>query len=173
MLDFLAFMGGSLMVRIFIVAALLAVASGASAAQVFKCVGADGKTAFSDRPCSANAEAVDIKDNRIGGSFSPSDEWLEVEERGRKISEINRRYDNALRSLNKGPCRSFSSTELRSMVIANGVAVGMTVSDATRAWGPATRVNGSQHAYHWPRGGSSYFYVQSGCVTSVQGSYGG
>lgn len=161
------------MVRLFLAGALLAVASGASAAQVFKCVGADGKTAFSDRPCSANAEAVDIKDNRIGGSFSPSDEWLEVEERGRKISEINRRYDNALRNINKGPCRDFSSTELRSTIIANGLVVGMSVSDAIRSWGQPTRVNGSQYAYHWNRGGSSYFYVSGGCVRSIQGPYNG
>jgi len=161
------------MFRLLLAVACTAVISGAGAAQVFRCVGADGKTAFSDRPCAVDAEPVTVKDNRIGGSFSPSEEWLEVEERGRKVREINRRYDAALRSLENGPCRDFSSTDLRSMIIANQVVVGMKASDATRAWGPATSVNGSQHAYHWNKGGSSYFYVSNGCVRSIQGSYNG
>ena len=145
----------------------------AQAATVYKCTGESGKTIFSDRPCSASAEELTVKDNRIGGSFSPSDEWLEVNERSRKADEINRRYDRALRQVEAGPCKDFSSTEIRTMTIRNQVVVGMKASDATRAWGAPTRVNGWQHAYHWNKGGSSFFYVEQGCVTSVQGSYNG
>lgn len=157
----------------FILAACVVTAASATAAPVFKCVGADGKTTFADRPCSSSAEAVTVKDNRIGGSFSPSGEWLEVNERSRKANEINRRYDAALRQIEKGPCKDFSSTQLRSMIIGNGVTVGMSVSDALRSWGQPTRVNGDQYAYHWNKGGSSYFYVSNGCVRLIQGSYNG
>lgn len=161
------------MLRYLLAVGCLLAATSAMASPVFKCVGADGKTTFADRPCSSSAEAVTVKDTRIGGSFSPSDEWLEVNEKSRKAGEINRRYDAALRQLENGPCKDFSSTQLRSMIIANGIVPGMSVSDATRSWGQPTRVNGSQYAYHWNKGGSSYFYVSNGCVRSIQGSYNG
>lgn len=145
----------------------------AQAATVYKCTGSDGKTTFSDRPCAADAQELTVRDNRIGGSFTPSEEWTDNRERNRKVDEINRRYDQAIRQIEAGPCKSFSSTELRTMTIRNQVVVGMTGSDAARAWGAPTRVNGSQHAYHWNKGGSSYFYLDQGCVSSVQGSYNG
>lgn len=161
------------MLRLLLAVASLSAATAVAAGPVYKCVGADGKTTFADRPCSGDAEELNVKDNRIGGSFSPSEEWLEHNERSRKTAEINRRYDAALRQIEKGPCKDFSSTQLRSMIIANGVVPGMSVSDALRSWGQPTRVNGSQYAYHWNKGGSSYFYVSNGCVRNIQGSYNG
>ena len=158
-------------------AILLALLAGACtpgfAATVYKCTDAAGQKVFSDRPCASDAAALEIKDNRIGGSFSPGQQWIEENNRQRKAAEINRRYDQALREIAKGHCKEFSSTELRTMVIGNTVVVGMNGGDAVRAWGKPTRINGSQHAYHWSKGGSSYFYVEDGCVRTVQGDYNG
>lgn len=161
------------MLKLLMISAVLVIAGPAGAANVYKCLGANGKTIFSDRPCSADAEQVTVKDNRIGGSFSPSDEWLEVNTPNPEREAIERRYDNALRKIQAGPCKDFSSTELRTLVIRNQVVMGMSQSDATRAWGAPTHVNGTQHAYHWNKGGSSYFYIAQGCVRLVQGGYNG
>lgn len=161
------------MLKLLMIGALLVVAGPASAATVYKCTDAGGKTIFSDRQCAADAEQVTVKDTRIGGNFSPSDEWLEVNTPNPEREAIDRRYDNALRKIQAGPCKDFSSTELRTMIIRNQVVMGMSQSDATRAWGSPTRVNGSQHAYHWNKGGSSFFYIAQGCVRSVQGGYNG
>lgn len=150
------------------VAGLAMLASQGNAGPVYKCTAADGKIVFSDKPCAQDAEEITVKDNRIGGNFSPSKHWLEMD---------SRRPRNSSRPISasgaSGPCAQFSSTELRSYTIRNQVVVGMSVSDALRAWGSPTRINGWQYAYHWNGGGSSYFYVEEGCVSSVDGGYNG
>lgn len=138
------------------------------AAPVYKCTNPEGKTVFSDKPCAHDAEEVNVRDNHIGGNFSPSDQWLEMDsKRPRPV----RRSQSAANG--GGTCVQFSSTELRSYVIRKQVIVGMSVSDALSAWGSPTRINGWQYAYHWNGGGSSYFYVEGGCVSSVDGGYNG
>lgn len=151
-----------------VAAGLAMLAMPGSAGPVYKCTAADGKTIFSDKPCAHDAEEITVKDNRIGGDFSPSKQWLEMEKR-RPLSNSRPRVATGSGS----PCAQFSSTELRSYTIRNQVVVGMSVSDALRAWGAPTRINGWQYAYHWNGGGSSYFYVEDGCVSSVDGGYKG
>ena len=156
------------------VAALLCfIHTNALANQVFKCTDSNGKLTFSDLPCEGSSEVLNIKDNQIGGQFHESGFLDQHRERRDKIKEIEDRYDRALRELNKGPCKSFTSTEVRTMVIRNQVVEGMKASDASKAWGQPTRINGDQHAYHWNKGGSSFFYVEQGCVSAVQGGYNG
>lgn len=140
----------------------------ASAGQVYKCTSPEGKTVFSDKPCARDAEEVSVRDNHIGGNFSPSDQWLEMDKRRPKVVRSAQPAAGYA-----GSCAQFSSTELRSYTIRNQVIVGMSVSDALRAWGSPSRINGGQYAYHWNRGGSSYFYVRGGCVSSVDGGYNG
>lgn len=149
-------------------AGLAMLATHGSAGSVYKCTAADGKTVFSDKPCAHDAEEITVKDNRIGGDFSPSKQWLEMDKR--RPQNTSRPRATAASS---SPCAQFSSTELRSYTIRNQVVVGMSVSDALRAWGSPTRINGWQYAYHWNGGGSSYFYVEEGCVSSVDGGYNG
>ncbi len=151
-----------------VVAALVFLATQGEAGPVYKCTSQEGKPVFSDKPCAHDAEEITVRDNHIGGNFSPSDQWLEMDSRrpGPNIRAQARSGSNS-------PCAQFSTTELRTYVIRHQVVVGMTASDALSAWGSPNRINGSQYAYHWNGGGSSYFYVQGGCVSSVDGGYQG
>lgn len=158
---------------------LLAVAMPASA-EVFKCQGAGGRIQFSDRPCGGLAEAesqrIEVQAPNISSSVAPSEEALRrqaQDDRARDIRAVERdleRFDELAAQL---PCKRFSSTALRTLVIRNQVVVGMPKSAAAKAWGAPTRVNGWQWAYHWNKGGSSFFYIENGCVSAVQGEYNG
>lgn len=165
------------MLRIFFFALLAAASMQLGAATVFRCDMPDGSVAFSDRECSSGqSQQLDVEAQSIGGSLAPSDEYQQLQrqrdaERDRR--QIQQQYRNAREAINQAPCRTFSSTQLRRLVIKHQVVVGMDKSDALRAWGSPTRVNGSQHAYHWARGGSSYFYTENGCVRTVQGGFNG
>ena len=100
-------------------------------------------------------------------------EFQQNREVARERREIEQRYEAAQQQLAKAPCREFSRTQLRTMIIRHQVVVGMAGDEAMRAWGRPSRVNGSQYAYHWARGESSYFYIRNGCVNTVQGQWGG
>lgn len=161
---------------VFAVVMVPALASGA----VYKCTDASGKVTFSDRSCAGgdSGTKLDIKVGSGRGGQPASKEDLSPEQR-----RLSAEFDKIRREINKprartrrnnqstsGPCKSFSDSEIRTMIIRNQVVVGMKASDASRAWGTPWRVNGSQHAYHWEKG-SAYFYTEGGCVRDVQGSY--
>ena len=161
---------------VFVVVMMPALASGA----VYKCTDASGKVTFSDRSCAGgdSGTKLDIKVASGRGEQSDNKEDLSPEQR-----RLSAEFDKIRREINKprartrhnnqsadGPCKSFSDSEIRTMIIRNQVVVGMKASDASRAWGTPWRVNGSQHAYHWEKG-SAYFYTEGGCVRAVQGSY--
>lgn len=160
---------------VFAVVMMPALASGA----VYKCTDASGKVTFTDGPCTGgdSGAKLDIKvasgqaERTASQDLSPEQRRLSAEfDKIRR--EINKPRARAQRNNQStdGPCKSFSNSEIRTMIIRNQVVVGMKASDASRAWGTPWRVNGSQHAYHWEKG-SAYFYTEGGCVRAVQGSY--
>ena len=142
------------------------------AATVYRCDLPEGRVGFSDRPCEGGGgQEMDVTADKIGGSLAPSPEYLQFQQRRDSTRQIERSYRRAQSTVSSGPCQEFASTVLRRMVIRHQVVRGMTKADALRAWGTPSRVNGTQHAYHWARGGSSYFYIEGGCVSNVQGGY--
>lgn len=152
---------------LFICSALLAALPAQAA--IYKCPGEGGRVIFSDRPCAGAAESpeqeIQVDTYEVGGTLATPQQ---LKQQGQA--------DPVRRSqmlLSNGVCRSFSSTELRRLVIQNQVVVGMTSGAAGQAWGSPTRVNGSQWAYHWAKGGSSYLYMEDGCVRAVNGGYNG
>lgn len=165
--------------RVAAAAALFALSFGAQA-QVYKCVDGHGKVTFSQAPCPGQAsEAVDVK----------IDKSRPVPARSVRndpaVREIERISDSFGQSHGKRParpistpsadgsCKQFDSTALRTMIIKRQVVKGMTRDDALRAWGKPERINGDQHAYHWPEA-SAYFYIdRDGCVSAVQGTFRG
>lgn len=165
--------------RALIALALMAAGGSAFSSPVYKCVDAQGRTTFSQAACpgAAATEELRVPDNRIGGTLGPSAEEARLQQRLRELrierQEIERRYANALQEIERGPCKTFSDTALRTEIVKRNVVVGMTREDAIRAWGRPTRVNGRQHVYWWAKGGSSYFYIEKGCVDRVDGVYGG
>ncbi|MDY0250738.1 MAG: DUF4124 domain-containing protein [Pseudomonas sp.] len=162
---------------LFVAVMLPALASGA----VYKCVDASGKTTFSDRACAGTEGGVKVDVKLASGAGEPVAQREFMSPEQRRISEKYKRTADLLReprrnrvrqdsSTDSGPCKTFSDTDIRTMIIKNQVVEGMRASDASRAWGTPWRVNGNQHAYHWERG-SAYFYTEDGCVRSVQGGY--
>lgn len=162
---------------IFIAVMLPALASAA----VYRCTDASGHTTFSDRACAGTDGGVKVDVKLASGVGEPVADRESMSPDQRRTAE---RYEHALEQLRKpqnnrsrqvsakdsGPCKAFSDTEIRTMVIRNQVIEGMRASDASRAWGTPWRINGNQHAYHWEKG-SAYFYTEGGCVRSVQGGY--
>ncbi len=162
---------------LFVAVMLPALASGA----VYKCVDSEGKITFSDRACAGTVGGVKVEVKLSSGAGEPvvSREAMNPEQRRTKD-----RYDRAIEKLREpqnkrprqasardnAPCREFSSTELRTMIIRNQVVVGMRISDALRSWGTPESINGTQYAYFWERG-HAFFYDRNGCVSNVQGSY--
>lgn len=148
---------------------------------VYKCVDVSGHTTFSDRACGGVEGGVKVDVKLASGDGAPS---IQAERESPEQRRIGAQFDRIRQEISSpqnkrarqataaysGPCKEFSSTELRTLTIRNQVVVGMKRSDALRAWGTPWSINGSQHAYHWERG-SAYFYVEDGCVRSVQGSY--
>lgn len=147
-----------------------------SFAQVYKCTDPDGHTTFSGVPClgSALVEHVDVKDNRIGGQFAVPEGTSTAEGR-REIKKILKQVDDDIEAVqrNRSACKDISSTQVRTLTIRSQVIPGMKISDALKAWGTPSRVNGSQYVYRWGSSQASYFYEQDGCVSSVDGSYRG
>ena len=144
-------------------------ATGAQA-QLYKCTDDNGRTSFSDKPCggalSSDANAIEVTPENFGGALATEKQIKESQQH----SPAPRSYSNPRAS--QGTCKQFTSTELRKAIIQKQVMVGMTASDARRAWGSPWRVNGSQYAYWWGDK-SAYFYIERGCVSRVDGYYQG
>ena len=163
----------------YLIAIVMALAANnALAATVFKCELPNGQTQFSDQPCPGDVESeqIEVTHEKSGVNLYPSTEHLEFQQRrdiDRERQSIQLRRSSTAAQMASAPCRTFNSSELRTLIIRHNVVSGMKRADALRAWGSPTRINGDQHAYHWARGGSSYFYVRNGCVNTVQGQWGG
>lgn len=159
---------------IFAVAILPSLASGA----VYKCVDSDGRVSFSDRACAGAEQGskVKVKPANSGGMLGlPEDYKRRDQERAdrQRRAARDRLQRERSKALANRPCKRFSDTELRTMTIRNQVVPGMTVSDARKAWGTPSRINGWQYVYRWGSAEASYFYIKNGCVHSVDGAYRG
>ncbi|MGM0768574.1 MAG: DUF4124 domain-containing protein [Pseudomonadota bacterium] len=154
-------------VRLVSVLVLLAAAAGAQAA-VYRCQTETG-TSFSDQPCGENAEAVDIRDNHIGGSFSDNlpapTEAPDPEEKTDTHAEPQETQDT---------CRFINSTDLRTYLTRNQVVKGMTRDHVLRAFGrpPETYPTPQetwvyQTKYYGALYELTYVYFRDGCVERV------
>lgn len=167
------------MYRFLASAALLVVATQAMAQSttVYRCPGPNGETVFSQTPCAATgAEELLIHRNEIGGTLGPSPGYYEeraAQERRQALQRLDRLEQDLAEARANAPCKEFSSGDLRTLRIRRQVVPGMPREDAVKSWGAPTRINGTQYAYHWSSGISAYFYIENGCVRTVQGYYGG
>lgn len=155
------------------IALILVLIPGIALADIYRCPGADGKLAFSDRPC---AGAMESADQKIDVTPQNITDPLATQ---KQIKEQRSRNQQTARSTGAPParagyCRDYSSTALRSLVVSRSVQPGMTRSAAISAWGTPTAINGGrpeQLVYRWPTS-TSYIYIVDGCVYSVEGGYG-
>ena len=156
--------------------AVTLLAPAVSFAQVYKCTGPDGHTTFSGSPCAgaAQVERLDVKDNRIGGQFATPEAVSSVKGQ-REVDKILRQVDDEIEAARHGRsvCKNMPSTQVRTLTIRSQIIPGMKVSDALKAWGAPSRINGSQYVYRWGSSQASYFYEEDGCVSNVDGVYRG
>lgn len=140
--------------------------SGTTQAQVYRCT-VDGSPVFSDQPCGEDAESVQMRDNRIGGSFNqnlPARTEPETEE------ETDDPEPEAADT-----CRFINSTDLRRYLVREQVVQGMTRDHVRRAFGnpPETYTNPQevwiyQTRYYGALFELTYVYFRDGCVERVE-----
>jgi|TARA_Y100001001_G_scaffold129334_1_gene128415 hypothetical protein len=145
----------------------LSVLAAPAQAQVFRCE-QDGNTVFSDQPCGEDAESVELRDNRIGGSFDqnlPAPEPPDSEEQ----AEESEPEEQA------GTCRFINSTDLRRYLVREQVVRGMTREHVRRAFGnpPETYTKPQevwiyQTRYYGALYELTYVYFRDGCVERVE-----
>lgn len=136
-------------------------------AQVFRCQGPEGMQ-FSDSPCGADAEAVTIRDNRIGGSFNqnlpdtPPPAATEPAPTPTATPEAT------------SPCRYINSTELRTYIAREQVIKGMTRENVLDAFGrppetyPVPQETWVYHTDYYDKLYElTYVYFRDGCVEQV------
>lgn len=63
--------------KILIATVILAIA-GTANAEIYKCLDDKGRPQFSDRPCSENAEIIEVKDHTAGISHGPQGDFSKV-----------------------------------------------------------------------------------------------
>ena len=72
----------------------------ATADDIYKCIDDNGKTRFSQRPCSDTAEKVELKDSSAGVKFGGDDSWDNVKF-SNKEREVNRKIEKHQQALDQ------------------------------------------------------------------------
>jgi hypothetical protein len=136
-------------------------------AQVFRCE-KDGNTVFSDQPCGEDAESIELRDNRIGGSFNQNLPAQEAPDPGEQAEESEPEEE-------AGTCRFINSTDLRRYLVREQVVRGMTREHVRRAFGnpPETYTSPRevwiyQTRYYGALYELTYVYFRDGCVERVE-----
>jgi len=136
-------------------------------AQVFRCE-TDGNTVFSDQPCGEDAESIELRDNRIGGSFNQNLPAQEAPDPGEQSEESEPEEE-------AGTCRFINSTDLRRYLVREQVVRGMTREHVRRAFGnpPETYTSPRevwiyQTRYYGALYELTYVYFSDGCVERVE-----
>lgn len=155
------------MPRAIILAIPLLVLSSLAHAQVYRC-DINGSPVFSDQPCGNNAESLELRDNRIGGSF---DQNLPAPAPAEPAEEPDRKAEEP----EAGTCRFINSTDLRRYLVREQVVRGMTRDNVRRAFGNPPETYSSpqevwiyQTRYYGALYELTYVYFRDGCVERVE-----
>ncbi len=145
----------------------LVVTSSELQAQVYRCEN-NGSVSFSDQPCTGDSRVINIRDNRIGGSFNQN-----IPEPAPQIEEPEQGEPD--RETEASACRFINSTDLRTYLVRNQVVKGMTQDNVRRAFGnppetyPAPQeVWIYQTRYYGALYELTYVYFRDGCVDRVE-----
>ena len=139
--------------------------------QVFRCIDAEGNTVFSDSPCGADAETIQLRDNHIGGSFNQNlpDPDVVGPESSEKATNPSAKTSEA------ETCRFINSTDLRRYLIREQVVEGMTREHVRSAFGNPPETYGGpqevwiyQSRYYGALYELTYVYFKNGCVERVE-----
>lgn len=123
---------------------------------------------FSDQPCGEDAEPVELRNNRIGGSFNQNLPAQEPPDPGEQTKDSEPKKE-------AGTCRFINSTDLRRYLVREQVVRGMTREHVRRAFGnpPETYTSPQevwiyQTRYYGALYELTYVYFRDGCVERVE-----
>lgn len=157
------------MLRLLTALAFLLVLGVPPQAQVFRCHDAGGTAVFSDTPCGEDAEAIQLRDNHIGGRFNQNLPALAEPEPQEQTGEES---GGASRP---ETCRFINSTDLRRHLIKGQVVKGMTREHVRRAFGNPPETYGHprevwiyQTRYYGALYELTYVHFRDGCVERVE-----
>ncbi|MDN6319997.1 MAG: DUF4124 domain-containing protein [Marinobacter sp.] len=158
------------MLRVLIGPIFLLALSAPTQAEVFRCHDAEDNTVFSDTPCGEDAKTMQLRDNRIGGSFNqnlPASQTADPEPNEKK-------EDPQSKTAGSETCRFINSTDLRRYLIKEQVVKGMTREHVRRAFGDPPETYGNPRevwVYQSRSYGAltelTYVYFKDGCVERV------
>jgi hypothetical protein len=139
--------------------------------QVFRCDDVEGNTIFSDTPCGEDAEAIQLRDNRIGGRFNQNLPAPDAAETG----PAKKAGEPPGEASEPDTCRFINSTDLRRYLIREQVVEGMTREHVRSAFGnPPETYGGPQEVwiyqtrYYGALYELTYVYFKDGCVARVE-----
>ncbi|TBW55499.1 DUF4124 domain-containing protein [Marinobacter halodurans] len=138
----------------------------ATFADVYKCADANG-VRYSDTPCGANAETLNLPDSRIGGRF---DSNLPARPEPSEPAD----EPASAPSEPESPCRYIPSTDLRRYILREQVVRGMTKQNVRDAFGTTPEVYPVPQEtwvyktdYYGMLYELTYVYFRDGCVDRV------
>lgn len=143
-------------------------------AAVYKCI-EDGKTVYSQQPCSVNPETVRITSSPKANELtSPKKSWLTQQADERAAREAAER-EHAFKEADKRYQAEKVKENLADAARGDNVKVGMDAAMVERAWGKPQRRNNSldrsgqfeQWVYERDRYTRDYIYLRNGVVVSV------
>lgn len=154
--------GGSLMIRQFLAAACLLAATAAPASPVYKCVGADGKVAFSQHGCSEQATGDVVTPQAARPSGTGPAVQLAKPVNAPPRPRVKRTFNH---------CGDLTQVDIAYLNGRGEIQIGMTAEDVRRSIGSPSAVNrasyGDQWIYEQPDGSRLYLYIDpEGCFTA-------
>lgn len=149
---------------VMVAAAAFSLSTPAQAQQIYRCVGLDGRTTFSQQACpdGAAGEAVtaDNPPPSNGSDYIPYGD----------IGSLPAPRERPAPSVNvvggQKRCSTMSSQEIRRAIVQKKILVGMTSEEAIRSWGRPIKINRSSHGPDQWVYGYTYLYIEDGCVVS-------
>jgi hypothetical protein len=146
----------------------------APAATIYKCVSSDGKTTFSQHPCSEQAEELDVTNPRSNAGNVPAGKTAL-----QQLQDIRKLRDKPKRTSKQknGGCDHLSSTRRRNMVVQDKLFKCMTKSELKKVLGSPHSVHSSSQGaadeswhYHYLGGASTHvFFDKNGLVETWSG----
>lgn len=150
------------MLRLLLAAACLGAAPVAMAAPVYKCVGGDGKTTFSQHGCGQGSSAEVVSPKAIRPSGSGPAVKLATPSSAPARPRVKRTFNH---------CGDLTQVDIAYLNGRGQIQVGMTAEDVRRSIGGPSSVNrasyGDQWIYEQPDGSRLYLYIDpDGCFTA-------
>ena len=137
-------------------------------AEIFKCVDTQGKTVFSDTPCSPNAEKITVDTTPTGMQMGQNPDGSKLQfqykNRAKKSSDASKKNDKT------DVCKLIQSTSLKRYAIQHKIITGMKMKNVIDSWGNPSAVHGDSDpmwAYRFPTG-TKYVFFENGCVRKIE-----